>query len=348
MNQAPAPQKDRVMKTLAIFGFLAVIIIGVWLAVQIVNLVPQAFSSLASIADGVYNYQGDPELMVETENSVVTSNTPFMITWNKITQAGAFTFAYACTEGVSLTLRDNTGSLINQPCGENITLGNTMTDLEVTIASERNRFVDVPYTVAFYNRGETEPVVTSDNSISIVNPSIPEGGIVAGVDADNEVEEPAEEVPAVVEKPTAPSTPTPQPPRPTVVETIVMQTPVSDPNGQTDLAVRLVGVGHLASNGNFIPRGNIKTDARGAFQFEVRNIGTKTSTEWDFIAKLTSGTDYDAPAQNPLKPQERVLFTLGFDNVGDDGINLIGVTVRGGGDTKPANNSFSWAVSVVD
>jgi len=38
MNQVTKEQKDQVMKTMAIVGFVAVIIFGVWLAVQIVSL----------------------------------------------------------------------------------------------------------------------------------------------------------------------------------------------------------------------------------------------------------------------------------------------------------------------
>ncbi len=334
---------------------MAVIILGVWLAVQIVSLMPQAFTSLASIADGVYNANGTPELTVSTDNSSVMSGDSFMINWTSIPGSGAYTFMYTCTDGVAVTITENTGSPTLVPCNDSVTLGNKMTSLEVMIDSERERMSDVEYAIAYFRQGEAEPVTISSNSITVINPSIPDGDTVA-IDESTEGEDESEDTPkpevagesTEVDPEPEPEVSTPLPPAPTVIETVVMETPVSDPNGRTDLAVRLVAVGHLASNGNFIPRANVDNDARGAFQFEVRNIGTKTSTAWDFKAMLTSGTEYDAPAQTPLKPQERVLFTLGYDNVGENGINLIGVTVRGGSDVNSTNNSFTWAVSVVE
>jgi hypothetical protein len=349
MNQVNQPQKDRVMKSLAILGFLGVIALGVWLAVQIVSLMPQAFNSLASIADGVYNYQGDEELVVNTDNSTINSGENFSINWNEISTNGTYTFTYACTDGVSVKVTDNTGTLTSVNCDESLTLGNSATDLEVTIESERNRSSEVPYTLAFIAQGESDPLSVSENTITVLNPNIPDDNDVVVIVDDNDTEDDA---PA--ETPTTPSQPeddpkdTPNVNQPVFKETIVLTTPVSDPNGYVDLAVKIVAVGHLDSNGNFLPRGNIDSDARGAFQFEVKNIGTKTSNDWTFEAILTSGSKYQAPSQNPLKPQERVVFTLGYDDIGNDGISMIGATIKGGNDTNVANNSFTWAVSVVE
>lgn len=356
MNQVQDTQKDRVMKTLAIFGFLAVIILGVWLAVQIVKLMPQAFTSLASIADGVYNTR-NAELMVETENSSVATGEVFNVSWNDIGTDGSYSFSYECTDGVSVTVVENTGSPVTLSCGETLTLGGDMTDVAVSINSERDRMVDVAYTIGFMRQGETEMLVASNNSVTVVNDSIPVDGMVAGEmsdedmsdeDTSTETEEPIETEEEPVEVVEEPEVSTPLPPAPTVIETVIMETPVSDPNGRVDLAIRLVAVGQLNSEGDFVQRSRVDNDGRGAFQFEVRNVGTKTSDEWDFIATLTSGTEYNAPTQTPLKPQERVLFTLGYDNVGEDGISLIGARLRGGADTNSANNSFTWAVSVVE
>ena len=63
---------------------------------------------------------------------------------------------------------------------------------------------------------------------------------------------------------------------------------------------------------------------------------------------LTSGVEYEAPDQTSLKPQERVVFTLGYDNVGESGISSIGATIDSDEDINPANDSFTWAVSVIE
>ena len=260
MNQVSRDQKDQVLKSMAIVGFIAVIIFGVWLAVKIVALMPTAFSSLASIADGVYNYRGD-----------------------------------ATTEEV----------------------------VEIT------------------------PAPSEDDAVVLTTEEFPEKEAGTAENEDEIVAEVVGETPEPpVVTPTTPTVPTtPLPPAPTTIETVTYEVPQSDPNGQVDLAVKLLGVGELDNTGNFVKGSGMYGDERGAFQFEVKNIGTKTSGEWDFTATLTNGVEYDAPKQIALKPQERVVFVLGYGDTGSDGIHNIGVELNQN-DTNNTNNSFTWAVVV--
>ena len=102
----------------------------------------------------------------------------------------------------------------------------------------------------------------------------------------------------------------------------------------------------MDSDNNFTRTATIDNDVRGAFQFEVKNIGTKTSDDWEFTATLTSGTEFEADNQQPLKPNERSVITLGFDAVGDTGVQFFGATVAGGSDRNENNNAFTWAVEI--
>ena len=275
MNQVHNKDKDSVMKTLAIVGFIAVIAFGVWLAVQVVSLVPSAFSSLASIADTVYNYHPVAEEVDKTATLPDTQE-----------------------EDTAIVLDTD-----NFPGKENdvITTGETTAESDAEHTSE----------------AETK------EAEKFVEPSV------------------VTETPA-----TRPSTPVYTGPR--FIKTVTYSVPTSDPKGHVDLATKIVAVGQLTSSGDFVKRGNIDNDARGAFQFEVKNVGTKTSDKWHFVAKLTSGKKYESKLQLPLKPQERVVFTLGYGNVGEDGINMIGATVYADDDTNKNNDSFTWAVSVVE
>lgn len=256
------------MKTLAIVGFIAVVAFGVWLAVQIVSLVPNAFSSLASIADSVHNYDPTTEEVVDDE---VTDE-------------------------------------------ENDRIFGLDEDEVIVLDSEAYPEDDVMF---------DDEDATDDTDTDYVEPAV------------------------VTESPSTPATPY-VPLEPRFIETVTYSVPTSDPNGKVDLATKIVAVGHLTTSGNFVQGANIDNDSRGAFQFEVMNLGTKTSDKWDFAAKLTGGQTYKSPTQLPLKPQERAVFTLGYDNVGDDGISVIGVTIQSDEDTNPANDSFTWAVSIVE
>ena len=341
MNQVPEEQKTALTKTFAIVGFTALLIFVVWLAVQLVGVIPGAFSSLASLADSVYNYDAKQELVVSTGNSVVNAGEAFTITWSEMKTGGVYTFMYTCTEGVALDVKNSEGKVVSLACNNTLDLGNA-TSLEALVASEKYRFVDIPYTITFTKVDTTEAFRTTSKTITIVNATVPTTGSV------------------VVTEPTTPSvpttpvvvTPTPKPayvpPKTTTVSKVVYNTPVSNPNGYTDLQVTLIGVGSLSSTKVFMLSKTIDVDTTGAIQFEVKNIGTKTSGTWNYVAHLPSDITYTSPMQVVLKPQERAIITLGFNGVDDNGTENIDVTAIAVGDSKTTNNIFVSSVQIVD
>ena len=341
MNQVPEEEKTALTKTFAIVGFTALLIFVVWLTVQLVSIIPGAFSSLASLANSVYNYDAKQELVVSTGNSVVNAGEAFTIMWSDIKTEGTYTFMYTCTEGVALDVKNSEGKIVSLDCNEKLELGNA-TSLEALVASEKYRFVDIPYTITFTKADTTEAFRTTAKTITIVNATVPTTGSVV-------VTEPT--APTVPTTPTV-VTPTPKPtyvpPKTITVSKVVYTTPVSNPNGYTDLQVTLIGVGSLSTTRVFTPSKTIDADTTGAIQFEVKNIGTKTSSAWNYIAHLPSDITYTSPLQVVLKPQERAIITLGFNGIDDDGTERIDVTAVAVGDIKIANNVFVSSVQVVN
>lgn len=342
MNQVTPEQKDSVTKTLAIVGFVAAILFAVWLAVQVVSIIPSAFSSLASIADGVYNYNEDQTLTVATENSVVNTGESFSLSWTKMNRPGTYEFSYVCTEGASVDIRDKHNDIIALDCGETQSLDED-TQLDVVITSEKQRFTDVMYTIAYIPTDTSKDVIETNSQITIVNASIP-----TRVETAEETEEVSGEVAG--ESTTVPET-TPGNTgtvagTPETVEEIIYAIPVSDPNGIIDLQVIYIGVGSLVGR-TFQTEAALDTDEQGAFRFEVRNIGTKTSNEWSYDAHLPSGIEYASSEQEPLKPNEKAIITIGFEGLTQTGIERFGADVTASGDVNNNNNSFTWAVQVV-
>lgn len=335
------------MKTFATVGFLAIIVLLVWLAVQIVSFIPSAFSSLASLADSVYSNRPTNEIVVSNGNSIVGNGEAFTISWTDTKKTGEYTFSYQCAEGVSLDMRYPGNTITPVSCGEIVNLGESTLSLDVITRAEKRRFTDLTYTIGFVPRGEVEPLVSKDVIVTIVNANIPQGITVETPVDVPVVETPVVETP-VTETPAKPSITTPVKPvvKPTYVTTYGL--PKSNPNGNIDLAVKYLGVGTMNANNVFIPGGVIDNDARGAFQFEVMNIGTKTSGDWDFTATLTSGSKYNSATQAALKPNERSVITLGFDTVGDVGVQRFGAGVSTKNDSNKKNNDFSSAVNVVN
>lgn len=340
------------MKSLAVAGFVGVILLIAFLVVKIIGFLPSAFTSLASLADGVYNNTA-PEIQIVGDESVVNAGESIGIQWSEATTEGNFVFNYECTEGIAVTLiADNDSRSVN--CDTDYDLG-TLTEASLVIDSEKNRFSDLTYTIGFSPENTETVLVRNDDVITVVNASISSLDTIVMTDEEDIVtEESTEEGVSgevagetdTTEEPNE-SSETPDTPVPIVVEEIIYKIPTSNPYGTTDLAVRYLGVGTLDSNNRFIPTASIDNDERGAFQFEVKNLGTKTSDEWSFVAVLPTGMEYDAPVQAPLRPNERSVLTLGFDVANNtEGLQEFGVLLNTTNDTNPNNDIFDWAVVI--
>ncbi len=355
MDNNTAEQKTFIMKILASVGFLAVIIFGVWLAVQIVQYVPLAFTSLASIADSVHNRTEarDPsEFATTASERVLNAGESFEIAWVDMGETANYVFTYTCSDGVALDIRNAAGEIVALSCDTTISLDSNTT-LAVTAASERSRFTDIRYTVTAFDANTGDNIATSEGKVTIVNAAIPQSQQIANETTnpsdDDMSDTPNGEVAGETTSeptPTTPVTTTPRPP--VVIEEEIIVIPISNPNGFTDLAVNYLGVGTMSQSGVFTPAITIDNDTRGAFRFEVKNVGTKTSDDWNFSAKLPSGVDYSSKTQTPLKPNERTVITLGFDMRTEVGLKIFSATVKGGDDINLANNAFAWSVTITE
>ncbi len=343
MNQVTNEQKEAVTKILAIVGFLAAIVLLVFIAVKAVSFIPGAFSSLASIADSVYNYERNPSLEVATPNSVIKSGESFTISWNNIKRPGTYSFSYLCADGVRVEVRNLAGEILPLTCGEGLALEKDQTSVDVMIVTDTQRFTDVTYRVLFTASDPRLDGLSTESKITIVNASIPTGGSVV-VDT---TPAPADEEPTVIETP-KPVTPTkPVAGTPTYVEEVVYAIPTSNPNGAIDLRVTLIGVGTLEGK-NFTTAKELEAGEGGALRFSVKNIGTKTSNEWTFRAELPADIDYTSGDQKVLKPNEEAIITLGFTGTDRTGSEEFGITVNTKNDVNTKNNSFTATVKVTD
>jgi hypothetical protein len=353
--------QDRVLKILAIAGFVGLLIIIAWLGIQLVRVLPNAFTSLASLADSVYNYE-PVDLIVVSNKSTVNPDENFTLSWSIPKQKGSFAFSYACADGLAVDMRDLGNSIKNLACDTNYNIGSVGT-LELIAQSERERFVDIAYTVDFIPTDATEPTGTQAGVVTVINPAISDNNDVAVVPDEEtteevatteETEEPAVTTPTSSSTPTTPTTPAPTPtkpvtpaPKPTYTQQYVYSIPTSDPKGFTDLNARHLGSGILDANNRFIATTIIDNDNRGAIQFEVKNVGTKTSNKWTYTAKLPNGTTYTSGSQTELKPNERAVITLGF-TIETTGTKTNTVSVAVSSDNKLANNSFSTNIVVTE
>ena len=348
--------KDGILKVLAIGGFVGLIIIIAWLGIQLISFMPSAFTSLASLADSVYNYK-PVEIVVVSNKAVANAGESFTLSWNKPSQDGTFTFTYKCTDGVSVEMRSKLDTIETVTCDEAYDIGAVET-IDLTVNSERNRFTDIPYSIAFIPSKSDEPAATTDKTITVVNAMISPVAVNATTTPDvvitpdpqpvvvaqpNSTPEPAKPTPV----PTTTPKPTPVTPKPVVVSTPIYGIPVSNPNGFNDVGVRILAIGTI-NNNRFTPANTIDNDAQGAIQFEIKNFGTKTSNTFTYTASLPNGTEYKSPIQTALKPNERIVATIGFETNDMTGVESFEVVVTITGDTNKTNNQFTSNVSIVN
>lgn len=332
MNQIPQNEENKkspLVKTLAVMLFIFIVIICAWAAVRLAMFVPSTFSSLADLAESVYGH--DPMNKAELEMSLsddsVKSDTIMSIDWNDIEADGEYLLSYECTDGVAVDVRVD-DEIKKLDCDESLTLPARVFTLDAYVASEKSQVAYVTFTLQFVG-DDNKTALKVEKFVTITNDNIPDRVVV-----EESEEEVVEEV-----KPT-PTTPA-QP-----ITTWKYVEPVSDPNGRTDLQVTYLGVGIVNSQDVFVAKSYLEEDEEGAFQFVVKNIGTKTSSNWYFEGELPSGTEFESGNQTVLRPKEKATFTISFPSAGRDGNRNFGIKVFGGSDINTTNNGFNSTVSV--
>jgi uncharacterized repeat protein (TIGR01451 family) len=349
--------KERILKLLAIGGLIGLVIIISWLGIQLIRVMPNAFTSLASLADSVYNYT-PVELIVVSSTDVVNSGDSVTISWNDPTPEGEFSFTYDCAEGVAVAVRGQDGTIEEATCAVPVVLGD-VTTAEISITAERNRFTDITYTISFITPRAIADVASASGVLSVVNVSIGGGEDTATTttpttSATTTAPTATTTIPvATTTAPVVSNTATttkpkpvaPAPTKPAPAPKPVYTTPVSNPKGVTDLAVRSLGAGVIVNN-QFVNVGTLTRGTQGAIQIEVRNLGTKTSANFTFTATLPNGATYVSKSQKGLKPNERAVITIGFFMNDDTGTQPFDVTLKIKNDSNTTNNSFTSAVRV--
>jgi hypothetical protein len=347
-NNVSPQKKGSILNTFAVAGFVAIVLLLAWLSVQLVQLFPNALTSLASLAEGVDQAS---ETMVDAEAMepiVVTSNTSLMktgeslnINWAPANARGSYVFAFDCIDGVAVNQIED--AIERQlECDTNYNVGD-VTSLTVAIESEKNRYTDVMYNVGFLATNDTEPQAMGSDVVTIINEDV--NGFAFNTDSSELASEEVVDTPTTPVVPETPVVVTPGTPTqgtPVFEQEFVYEIPTSDPNGVTDLWTSFIATGAI-SNARFIPS-TIDADAGGAIQFSVKNLGTKTSDDWTFELSLPNGGTYNSPTQAPLKPNERAVLTVGF-RAGSDNAHTFAVAIDESTDRNSRNDSFEQRVT---
>ena len=338
MNEVNPETKSTVAKILTLIGFVAMIVLTVYLVVRVVNMVPDRLANLTEPDPTDNETETEAGLTITADKYLIGLDEPVTISWSGPIDDGIYTFTAECDEGVILsreTADNPTPLLCHQVIGLDGETGITLTALE-----SETEVSEVYYVIGLLDPSNGDLVLESESYFTITNPTI----------NTNQAEEnppvlsQEPETPDIEIEPSRPSTETAteQP-----VYTTVYGLPVSDPNGLVDLTASHFVAGYLTAEQNFLRSQAIDNDFRGAIRFMVKNIGTKTSDEWHFVATLPSGQEVTSKRE-PLKPNEEATITLGFTPGNHLGNKTVSVRVYSQADFNQNNNHFIWSVPIVD
>jgi len=351
-NQRLTNMGGIVTRVLAVFGFIAIIGIGMWGSISIASGVPGAFSSLASAFVSLTSVfvPANEAVTLSIPSMNVTSGTPFVLSWTNTNQSGSgsYTFRYDCADGVYFTSPAPSGTDANVYCNVPFNFLNSNNAISLTPFSTTNRFIDVTIYIDYTPNGASKPTVTGKAAITIENDSL------------------STSPSAVATSTPAQTQPTQTQPRitttagPMTTQTFPLNgsgtvTQFSNPNGQVDLVSRVIEVGIITPNGTFISSstpslGALTGGNRVAVHFAIENDGTKTSPQFVFNAVLPTLpiNIFTSPTQRSLAPGDRIEYTLGFDSFDPSGTGTFVINADPSGsinEQNKANNILRYTIT---
>lgn len=316
----PEKTNTPLKNVLAIGGFIILLIIGVWSAIQVITFIPRLFS-----ADGTEATRAAQETRLLAEPSAVETHSgeALSVSWTRpADQEGIVSFSYACEDGFYFEV---SGEPV--PCNLPYRLNDDVTQLAITpvLAGTDVPSLEVPFAITFTDtNGES---VRDTHTLTVHNETDPTqqttpGGQGADGEAattNNEDTPQAQAADPLEGMTVTPSRQDSTQQRTTTSYGGTTRTApiVSDPYGMPDLSVELISIGTIGYNGIFQPSYVVRPSDRGALTFAVTNRGTKESGPWYFHAQLpiAGGYPLHSGAQTSLAPGSRAEIRITFDQL---------------------------------
>lgn len=156
-----------VSNTIAIIGFVIVIVIILWGLFHIASLGSPWLTSLFNKAPAT--------LRVEAPANV-TSGTPFALRWNyTTTEKGTYAFLYPCKEGLRFQASGTSGALSSIPCGAAFTVSSTNNTVMLVPHLSGTTSMTLPLTIVFIPSTTSSTQVQGSASVTVNPGAAPSG-----------------------------------------------------------------------------------------------------------------------------------------------------------------------------
>lgn len=277
-----ASYTDLFLRTIAVIGLVAVLILGAWGIIQLAIAIPNLFGSIGS---GTVNTNAQKESLTVSSPASLTSGQTLQLVWsqkNADTSQYSYAVSYACQSGLSVAAPVPTGAYQPVPCNTlfNYVTASAHMTLIPTVSGTSLGTASIPLVLTVTaTKLSTGAITSSGTSTTMVAPAAP----TTTTKPVTTTTKPATTKPAA-------STYYPASTRAALF-------------GYADLATSIVSV---------TPNGT-----RTTVQFIVANVGTNiVNSGWTFNASLPINGSYTfaSQAQQALYPGDKIVYNLVFDN----------------------------------
>ena len=133
---------------------------------------------------------------------------------------------------------------------------------------------------------------------------------------------------------------------PPVTTQVTTQTIAQSPAqiGRPDLAVSILATGFVdPTTGAFTATNLITPEERAAVRFQVANIGTAPSGNWQFnaVVRELSQEIFTSPGEPSLNPGDKIVYTISYDDIAPDNnntsVSTFTVNINPNGSLQDAN-----------
>ncbi|HEY5383105.1 MAG TPA: hypothetical protein VIJ88_00950 [Candidatus Paceibacterota bacterium] len=285
----PKPEKtpfiDLFLRSIAVLGLIAVLVLGAWGIIQLAVAIPSFFGNIGSGTSSLLtNSNASKETLTVSSIATINSGQTLQLSWtHSNTDSSAqysYAISYTCQNGLSLGVPVPTGAYQGAPCNTPFNYVNATQHMTVIpVLGTSSPATTVVFTVTA-TKLSTGAITAQGSATTTVNPS--------------------------VVTPTKPVAAAPKPAAPAAAAPSTAYYPAATRAalyGYPDLAVHIVSV---------VPNGT-----RTTVQFVIENDGTNSvRSGWTFNATLPidGGYTFESQPQQMLYPGDKIVYNLGFDN----------------------------------
>ena len=292
--------RERLMQVLGILGFIAILILGAWGIFRIVTSLPGIFGNLGAAVGG--SDRTEEALSVTSPTGSLSPQAQSTVAWTHEGGEGNYSYAvsYDCHDKLSVSSQLPNGNYQVVPCNTPFNFNNSQTSVPVKVSYTGTQDIGLTFFVSATKLDSGAVSAKGERSVTVLK---------------------AEEVKPAPAEPVKPKPATK--PSSSTSTTYVNTGRPSNPNGISDLSVKVVSTGVIDATG-FHPNTSVRLGQRAGVQFQVTNLGDKTvPAGWSFNATLPLPTPYlyNAPSQAELTPGSSVVYTLGFEGFGGTNFN---------------------------